>query len=80
MIPSTTENRMGVRRLDTGHDQNGKAIVIADAEAAIVVRPDNWPGVVIHNLWQIDVSPAGIFGAEETTDRTLSLDPPYRAK
>ncbi len=69
---------MGVRRVVTGHDQDGKAIIIADTEAANVVRPSNRPGVAIHNLWQIDASPAEIYGAEETTDRTIGLLPPQR--
>jgi mannose-6-phosphate isomerase-like protein (cupin superfamily) len=60
----------------TGHDQDGKAIVISDTEAANVVRPDHRPGVAIHNLWQIDASPAEVFGAAETTDRTIRLLPP----
>ena len=67
---------MGVRRVVTGYDRNGKAIVISDAEATNVVRPDHRPGVAIHNLWQTDASPAEISGAEETTDRTIRLLPP----
>ncbi len=67
---------MGVRRVVTGHDQDGKAIVISDAEAANIVRPRNRPGVAIYNLWQIDASPAPVFGADETTDRTIGLLPP----
>ena len=67
---------MGVRRVVTGHDRNGKAIVISDAEAANIVRPDHRPGVAIHNLWRTDASPAEVFGAEETTDQTIGLLPP----
>ena len=69
---------MGVRRVVTGHDQSGKAIVISDAEASNIVRPLNRPGVAIYNLWQIDTSPAEVFGADETTDRTIGLLPPRR--
>ena len=67
---------MGVRRVVTGHDQSGKAIVISDAEASNIVRPLIRPGVAIYNLWQIDTSPAEVFGADETTDRTIGLLPP----
>ena len=42
---------MGVRRIVTGHDDNGKAIVIADGDSPNIVRPDNRPGVEINNLW-----------------------------
>ena len=69
---------MGVRRVVTGHDQSGKAIVISDAEASNIVRPLIRPGVAIYNLWQIDTSPAEVFGADETTDRTIGLLPPRR--
>jgi len=78
MTARTSENNMGVRRVVTGHDQSGKAIVISDAEASNIVRPLIRPGVAIYNLWQIDTSPAEVFGADETTDRTIGLLPPRR--
>ena len=65
-----------VRRIVTGHDQAGKAIVVADGEAPNVVRPENRPGVEINNLWVIDGSPAKAHGPEETTDRKIGLLPP----
>lgn len=49
---------MGVRRVVTGHDENGRAIVISDAQAANIVRPGHRPGVAIHNLWRIESAPA----------------------
>jgi len=67
---------MGVRRIVTGHDESGKAIVVSDGDASNVVRPENRPGVAIHNLWVIDSSPARVFGAEETTERKIGLLPP----
>ena len=67
---------MSVRRVVTGHDENGKAIVISDGEAKNIVRPGNRPGVTIHNLWVIDSSPAPVFGKGETTDKTIGLLPP----
>ena len=67
---------MGVRRVVTGHDENGKAIVVSDQEAFNIVRPGHRPGVAIHNLWRIDSAPAKVFGPEETTDETIGLLPP----
>lgn len=67
---------MGVRRVVTGHDESGKAIVVSDADATNVVRPGNRPGVAIHNIWLIDSAPAQVFGPQETTDQTIGLLPP----
>lgn len=67
---------MGVRRVVTGHDERGKAIVISDGDANNIVRPSHRPGVAIHNIWVIDGAPAEIDGAQETTDRTIGLLPP----
>lgn len=67
---------MGVRRVVTGHDQHGKAVVVSDGAASNVVRPSHRPGVAIHNIWVIDGAPAEIDGPKETTDRTIGLLPP----
>ena len=67
---------MGVRRVVTGHDENGKAVVVADADVENIVRPSHRPGVAIHNVWVLDGAPAEINGPEETTDRTIGLLPP----
>jgi hypothetical protein len=67
---------MGVRRVVTGHDKNGRAIVVSDADARNVVKPSHRPGVAIHNIWVVDSAPAAIDGATETTNRTIGLLPP----
>jgi mannose-6-phosphate isomerase-like protein (cupin superfamily) len=67
---------MGVRRVVTGHDINGKAVVVHDGDAGNVVRPSHRPGVAIHNIWLTDSTPARISGPQETTDRTIGLLPP----
>ena len=67
---------MAVRRIVTGHDENGKAIVVSDGETPNVVHPANRPGVEINNLWVLDGSPARVHGPEETTDRQIGLLPP----
>lgn len=69
---------MGVRRIVTGHDANGRATVVSDADAGNVVRPEHRPGVAIHNIWVIDSAPAEVNGPEETTDRQIGLLPPER--
>ena len=47
--------------------------MVSDADATNVVRPDHRPGVAIHNIWQLDGSPAKVFGPEETTAGTIGL-------
>ena len=67
---------MAVRRIVTGHDENGKAVVVMDGDAPNVGRPDNRPGVEINNLWIMDDIPVRVHGPEETTDRKIGLLPP----
>jgi quercetin dioxygenase-like cupin family protein len=67
---------MGIRRVITGHDETGKAVVISDEEASNIVQPAHRPGVAIHNLWCVDSAPAKIFGPEDTTKETIGLLPP----
>ena len=69
---------MGVRRVVTGHDKNGKAIVVSDSGAHNIVRPAHRPGVEIHNLWVLDSAPAKVFGPEDTTTETIGLLPPEK--
>lgn len=68
---------MSVRRIVTGHDENGKAVVITDGESPNILHPDNRPGVEIHNLWVLDEAPSRPLGSEETVrDRQIGLLPP----
>ena len=68
---------MGVRRIVTGHDENGKAVVIADGESPNIVRPDNRPGVEINNLWLLKEAPSKPLGEEESVkDVQIGLLPP----
>ena len=68
---------MGVRRIVTGHDENGKAIVIADGESPNIVHPDNRPGVEINNLWLLKEAPSKPLGEEESVkDVQIGLLPP----
>lgn len=67
---------MGIRRVVTGHDQNGKAVVIFDGEAENVSRPPARAGLAIHNFWWQEGTPAPLAGNAETTDREIGLLPP----
>jgi len=65
-----------IRRVVTGHDENGRAICISDATATNILQKPNRPGVTLTNLWQCTSSPAEYDGAAETVEGPLVLRPP----
>ena len=67
---------MGIRRIVTGHNKNGKAIIIADGPTPGVKTTPNRPGVIFHNMWTTKSSPARYDGSEEETSIDLPLPPP----
>ena len=72
---------MSVRRIVTGHDENGKAVVIADGKSPNIVRPDNRPGVEINNLWLLKEAPSKPLGEEESVkDVQIGLLPPTNGR
>ena len=67
---------IGIRRIVTGHDKNGKAVVIADGPTPGVKTTPNRPGVIFHNMWTTKSSPARYDGPDEETSVDLPLPPP----
>ena len=65
-----------IRRVVTGHDADGKAVIVSDETAAQVFRRDNRPGVTLTNLWLSDGSPTEYDGPEETCEGPFRLQPP----
>lgn len=66
-----------VRRVVTGHDDTGKAIVLSDAAPTNVTRPEHQPGLAFHELWHTDQCPAPVTATEpEPTDRYTETAPP----
>lgn len=68
----------GIRRVVTGHDENGKAVVVSDARATSILKRSSRPGVTMTNLWQTSESPADFNGPLETVDGPFLLAPPSR--
>lgn len=66
-----------IRRVVTGHDGTGKAVVIADAPATNVrLRKAN--ALTSTLLWATDESPADISGSTDRAARDIGVAPPPR--
>lgn len=64
------------RRVVTGHDENGVAVVVSDADATHLLERENRPGVRLTNFWISDGTPAEYDGPEETCEGNFVLHPP----
>src|SRR5262245_44694435 len=73
--PLTTGGSMSktVRRVVTGHDKDGTAIVAMDGTINPVTRA---AGVASALLWVTDETPADISGGKDRADRTIGVPPP----
>ncbi|MDE3176950.1 MAG: cupin domain-containing protein [Pseudomonadota bacterium] len=66
-----------VRRIVTGHDERGRAIVLSDGAPPHVTRPPQQPGLAFHEIWNTRASPAPVTPAEpEPTDLHRDTAPP----
>jgi len=54
-----------VRRVVTGHDKNGKAIVVSDGPAPLVTTNPQRPGYVSTDIWRTNATPATIVAKPE---------------
>ncbi len=67
---------MEIRRVVTGHDEDGKAIVTSDGTMTNVkVMPTGHKGCV---MWVTDDSPAAVSGDEDPALREMGIAPPPR--
>ena len=53
-----------IRRVVTGHDENGKAIVLSDGNAPAVRTVPLWPGLISTDLWKTNAAPVALERAE----------------
>lgn len=63
------------RRVVTGHDENGLAIIESDQTATHTLQRPNRPGVTLTNFWLSDSTPAEYDGATETCEGPFVLHP-----
>ncbi|RMH39986.1 MAG: cupin domain-containing protein [Alphaproteobacteria bacterium] len=64
------------RRVVTGHDETGKAVVVSDKEAFHILQSPKRPGVTLTNFWISDGTPAEYDGPTETCEGPFVLHPP----
>ena len=62
-----------VRRIVTGHDKDGTAVIISDGMKESITRP---AGVSSALLWVTDDTPADISGSKDQAERTIGVPPP----
>jgi hypothetical protein len=65
-----------IRRVVTGHDANGCAVVTSDGSLPTVVEIAAIPGTVFHEVWSTSESPAALDNDSDPTIRELMLSPP----
>jgi len=64
------------RRVVTGHDDAGVAIIESDSVADQILQRPNRPGVTLTNFWLSDGTPAEYDGPTETCTGPFILHPP----
>ncbi|AJY52338.1 cupin domain-containing protein [Halomonas sp. KO116] len=65
-----------IHRVVTGHDQDGKAIIVSDGPLSTVVELDALPGTTLHEVWSTGATPAVIDSGEDPTAGPITLPPP----
>lgn len=64
-----------VRRIVTGHDAQGRAIIAADGALPTVVELKAVPGTVFHEIWNTPTAPAPVDNGADPTTAPLQLHP-----
>jgi len=66
-----------VRRVVTGHDEEGRSIILSDGIAPNVKEmTPSFPGLALTDLWETKGSPASNEGDADAADRPVRLEPP----
>lgn len=75
---SDTSVRRGVRRIVTGHDDNGRSRVLSDGAAPNVTVREATGGIVSTLVWVTDETPALLAGTHDQAARQMGVPPPDR--
>lgn len=65
-----------IRRVVTGHDGDGKAIVASDGPLPTVVELAALPGTIFHEVWATEDAPTPVGNGADPTIGPLRLPPP----
>jgi hypothetical protein len=65
-----------VRRVVTGHDQDGKSVFLMDGNAPNVKEMESMPGLALTDLWETTRAPASNAGNDDAVARPVRLEPP----
>ncbi len=66
-----------MRRIVTGHDAGGKAIIVEDGEPPVKFERPELPGLAFFEVWNTQSSPAMIAAkSDPTKDRPVKVPPP----
>jgi hypothetical protein len=63
-----------IRRIVTGHDADGRSIILMDGPAPTVLKPT--PNLALTDLWETKATPASNAGDADATARPVHLTPP----
>ena len=67
-----------MRRVVTGHNAEGRSVILTDAQSPHTLELDDMPGLALINLWVTDGAPASNAGAADAAARPVVLEPPDR--
>lgn len=65
-----------IRRVVTGHNEQGKSIIAMDGPSPHSIAVLNEPAYGLTNLWVTDATPADNTGNVDSADRKIVLEPP----
>jgi quercetin dioxygenase-like cupin family protein len=65
-----------IRRVVTGHDAKGKAVIVSDGPAPRVYTDARRPGRYLTEVWVTDRMPASLGNDPDPTIRDYTLEPP----
>jgi len=67
-----------MRRVVTGHNAQGKSVILSDGPSPHALELDGMPGLALINLWVTDGAPASNAGQADAAARPVVLEPPER--
>jgi len=65
-----------IHRVVTGHDADGKAVVILNGPLANIVELQAIPGMIFHEVWETGATPALVDNGVDPTTGPMIHDPP----